>query len=400
MNIAMMSAWNTDSGVSVHAEMIGREWVASGHRLRVLSFFVSDFHGTTMVGRDEDYVVRCFTTATREQPYLDPRPFLESDYEIFVAQDVGMFPRDELGKIFHHIRRKASTVTVIHDSGPSSDPSFYQFDWDRIVCFDHRYEEFLGKYHPPERIRTIPFPCHPLKRGDQREARMRLGLPRDRRIVLIFGQRLEEHLPLLPVISDVGSQVPLLLLVVSEKGPEALRNVGGIEIEIRPESPPIERLYDYLHGSDVLILHRPSREGVVVSSAAYQCLGSGCPILATDSNFFERLGDAVVTFKDLSEFKESLLDILHKGKRFQASQKAAETFVKANSAEVVAQRYIELFQELRAERELMWTYLASRVPPWIEALPVGGRRGRSPSFTGRLVFSRASGPGNKTLASQ
>ena len=38
MNIGMMSAWNQDSGVSVHAELIGREWVKMGHRLSVFSF--------------------------------------------------------------------------------------------------------------------------------------------------------------------------------------------------------------------------------------------------------------------------------------------------------------------------------------------------------------------------
>ena len=137
MNITMMSAWNTDSGVSVHAELIGREWVRMGHRLHLFSFFTSDFHGTAIVGEDEDYVVRCFTTSSCRERYLDPRPILGSDYEIFIAQDLGMLPKDELANIFHHIRRKASTITVIHDSGPSSDPSFYQFDWDRIVCFDN-----------------------------------------------------------------------------------------------------------------------------------------------------------------------------------------------------------------------------------------------------------------------
>ena len=39
MKIAMISAWNEDSGVSVHAELIGREWVNMGHTLKVGSFF-------------------------------------------------------------------------------------------------------------------------------------------------------------------------------------------------------------------------------------------------------------------------------------------------------------------------------------------------------------------------
>ncbi|MFB3887844.1 MAG: hypothetical protein ACE144_21705 [Thermodesulfobacteriota bacterium] len=350
MKIAMMSAWNTDSGVSVHAELIGREWVKMGHQLQVFTFFESDFHGTAIVGEDEGYVVRCFTTSGSADPRLDPRPILSADYDVFVAQDLGMLPKDDLAKIFHYIRRKASTVTVIHDSGPSPDPSFYQFDWDRIVCFDYRYESFLEKYHPADKICTIPFPCHPLQRGNLQEARTKLGLPNKKKIVLIFGQRVKEHLPLLPIIKEVNFHLPLLLLVVSQKDVDELEGFEGIEMEIRKESPTIASLYEYLHASDVLILHRNPCEGVVVSSAAFQCLGSGCPILARQSPFFETLGDVVVTYSDFREFKESLLDVLNGGERYQASQRSLESFIARNSVEAVARRYIYLFEAMIEKR--------------------------------------------------
>lgn len=361
MDIAMMSAWNSDSGVSVHAELIGREWIKMGHRLHVFSFFRSDFHGTTLIAKDEDYVVRCFTTSRNINRYLDPRPILSSDYDIFIAQDLGMLPQDELAKIFHHIQRKASTLTIIHDNRPSSDPSFYQFDWDRIICFDHRYEAFLQKYHPVDKIITIPFPCHPLKRGDQKEARSRLGLPQNRKILLIFGQRIKEHLPLLPVIQEIHFRPPILLLIISQKDLDELRGIEGMEIEIREESPDLETLYHYLHASDVLILHRNPCDGVVVSSAAFQCLGSGCPILASKTSFFETLGEVVVTYSDLKEFKESMIDILNGGKRYQTSQRALVEFLSTNSAEQVAKQYIELFHTLREERKESMSYPISQI---------------------------------------
>jgi glycosyltransferase involved in cell wall biosynthesis len=397
MNIAMMSAWNTDSGVSVHAELIGREWVKMGHELKVFSFFASDFHGTAIVGEDEDYVVRCFTTSSCADRYFDPRPILAADYEIFVAQDLGMVPKDELARIFHHIRRKASTITVIHDSGPSSDPSFYQFDWDRIVCFDHRYEEFLREYHPQDKICIIPFPCHPLRRGKWREARTKLGLPQERKIIFIFGQRVKEHLPLLPVIKEVNSHLPLLLLIVSQRDLDVLEGIEGIEMEIRKDAPSIEVLYDYLHASDVLILHRNPCDGVVVSSAALQCLGSGCPILAADSNFFETLGDVVITYSDFREFEESLLDILHGGKRFQASQRALEGFIKTNSAEVVAQQYIELFQALIEERERSISHQVSRIIGASGSVPGGIETGKPIPVEGPFTVSPLPESGKKRL---
>jgi len=350
MKIAMMSAWNTDSGVSVHAELIGREWVKMGHSLQIFTFFKHDFHGTTLVGSDEDYVVRCFTTSNHPHPSLDPRPILSAEYEIFVVQDLGMLPMDELAKIFHHIKRKVPTISIIHDNQPSSNPSFYQFDWDKMICFDQRYEAFLRKYHPADKIQIIPFPCHPIRKGDQGEARKRLGLPLEKKILLIFGQRIKEHLPLFPVIRDLNSRMSLLLLIVSQKDLDDLQMMDGIEMEIRRESPTLESLYEYLHASDVLILHRNPCEGAVLSSAAFQCLGSGCPILASASPFFETLKEVVVTYSHLQEFKELLLDLLRKGERYHGYQKAMQEFVERNSSEVIASQYIDLFQSLREER--------------------------------------------------
>jgi len=351
MKIAMMSAWNEDSGVSIHAELIGREWVKMGHDLKVFSFFTYDFHGTAIIGKDEDYVVRCFTTPGSKTPYLDPRPILEADFEIFVTEDLGMLPKDGLGKIFHHIQRKASTLTVIHDNCPSADPSLYQFDWDRIVCFDNRYKEFLKKYYPEEKICLIPFPCMPLRRGKKRVARRKLCLPQDKKIILIFGQRLKEHLTILPLIREVSNHFPCLLLVVSKKDIEALKGIDMEEMQIRQESPSIDRLYDYLHASDVLIIHRSPCNGVVVSSMAYQCLGSGCPILASNTNFFETIKDVVVTYSDSVEFKVNLVNILTGGEKYHASQRALDIFLKSHSAEALAEQYIHLFETMIEERK-------------------------------------------------
>lgn len=341
MKIGMMTAWNQDSGVSVHAELIGREWVKMGYRLRVFSFFPYDFHGTALVGRDEDYVIRCFTTSTSKNPYLDPRPFLESDFDVFVTQDLGMLPKDELGKIFHHIQRKAVTVTIIHDSHPSPDPSFYQFVWDGIVYFDSRYREFLRRYFPEEDLYMIPFPCSPLRLGDKLSAREKLDLPLDKKIIFIFGHRLKEYLPVLPVIEDFTSHSDSMLLVVSERDLEVIRNMKNTII--RTESPPIERLYDYLHASDVLIIHRRPVKGALVSSTAYQCLGSGCPILASDTSYFETLRDVVITYSNLQEFREGLFDILNNGERLQKVRSALKEFINKNSAEIIAKQYIKLF---------------------------------------------------------
>ena len=55
MKIGMMTAWNQTSGVSTHAELVGRKWVEQGHDLRVFSFIEKDYHGRSLIGEDESY---------------------------------------------------------------------------------------------------------------------------------------------------------------------------------------------------------------------------------------------------------------------------------------------------------------------------------------------------------
>jgi len=348
MKIAMMSAWNQDSGASIHAELIGREWVRMGHNLKVFSFLRSDFHGTAIVGKDEGYVTRCFTTSEAEHPFLDVAPLLEEDYDIFVTQDLGMLPKEELQGIFHIIKERSVTVTIIHHNKLPSDPSFYLFDWDGIVYFDERYHRFLVKAFPEGILYHIPYPCHPLKEGVKAVARQILGLPGDRYILLIFGQRsVKDSLGILPTIERISRHLPLLVLIVSKKDLELIRGYrGSLDILIREEAPDLERVYHYLHASDVMIYHRTAPQGAVVSSTAYQCLGSGCPILALRSGYFYNMDNVVFTYNSSEEFEDNLIEILTEGPGYHKWKGYLREFLDKNSAPIIAGGYIELFRSL------------------------------------------------------
>ncbi len=341
MRIGMMSAWNLDAGPSIHAELIGREWIKMGHDLTVYSFLSSNFHGTTFVGQDEAYVTRCFGT----RKGLDPRPILSSNFNIFVAEDLGMLPEDELGKIFHHIRKKAKTVSVIHDAELSSDASFYQFDWDAIVCFDERYVKFLREVFAEELIHIIPYPCRPISKGDKMEWRRKLGLPLEKKIVLVFGQHVKDDLEMLTSISTLGRHYPVLLLIVSIHAPTDIE-AANVQAEVRRESPAVAGLYNFLHASDALILHRKAENKAVVSSTAHQCLGSGCPIIAFDSAFFRNFGNEILKYGTAGEFEANLIEVFEQGKKLKETLRAAEEYVRENSGERIAEIYLKLFEEL------------------------------------------------------
>lgn len=353
MNIGMMSAWNEDSGASIHAESIGREWIKMGHELSVFSFLGSDFHGTAVVADDEYYVSRCFSTSRPEHPFLNVHPILKTDYDIFVTQDLGMLPEDELAKIFHLISRRAKTVNIIHHDGLPSNPSFYQFDWDAIVCFDDRYYSFLSESFPRRKLYVIPYPCYPLRKGDKFEARKKLELCQDRYILLFFGQRAVQGLvSLLPILENISRSLPILLLVLSKRDLKQIKwfNRNGLDILVKEEVPDMEKLYDYLHASDVLLYHRTERPGVVVSSTACQCLGSACPILAPKSNYLYDIERVVFTYANPQEFHDNLVEILNQGPRYHKWEVALEDYLGRNCASSVAYEYIRLFRSLLKEK--------------------------------------------------
>ena len=352
MKIGMMSAWNTDSGASIHAELVGRGWVELDHQLKAFTFYRYAFHGTNITAEDEEYVVRSFTVSGYSPSELDAVPLLTSDYEVFVVQDLGMLPKDLLGKIYWRIRKRAKTVNVIHDGELSRDPSFYRFEWDAIVCFDERYRNFLSRAYDVDKVHMIPYPCHPINYEDKREKRTKLLLPYDRKIIFAFGPATRHIIELYPHLEEISKRYPILLLIAT-KNKESVeffkekKKEAQFEIEIRETVLDLDSLYDCLHASDLLLYNKRSADHVVVPSTIFQCLGSGCPVVARDSNYVEVFDEEVLKYRDFDEFKEKVEVVFDEGKGYRESKRYAEEYVKRDSGIEVAKKFIKLFKELK-----------------------------------------------------
>jgi len=342
MKIGLMSAWNTDSGVAIHAEPLGKAWIEMGHKLTVFSFIKDDFHGEGFTGADEDFVIRCFGTDEGTK-YLDARPFLTSNYDIFIVEDLGILPKDPLSKIFNLIKQKAKTVHIIHENALPEDPAFYQFDWDAVVYFDKR-QSFLRDVY--RNTYYIPFPCFPRRRGDKEEARQRLGLPSDRKIVLSFCQR--GYSLFLPERSH--ALMGVLFVVLGPPHLDVLEKFSPDPDTIIREEKVLskERFDDYLFASDAVILHKfQSRRTAVVSSTVFQALGAGCPILVPRvSDFFRPLSSEVLRYMDREELRANLIDVLQEGPKSKEALQAASEYAERYCPQNIAKNYIELFESL------------------------------------------------------
>jgi len=314
MKIGMMAPWNVADGAALHAELVGREWVKMGHELTVLA----PIEERPILGQDEPFVVRCYRVDTSPlkglRPlFLDRHPFLARGYDLFVVHSLTIMPMAELLKLWPQIKARARTMLVFHESGLPPYPDFYRFQWDALICYHQRYLETFAKKFPRETMRYVPYPCHPPSPGDKAAARSRLGLPLDKKVVLSFGFAVHQHLVALPVLEGLSHGHPLLYLVIASEGGSQLLGEAAARysfLECREERPPNDRLYTYLHAADALLIHKAAYPlDIVVSSTAFLCLGSGCPIIMLDAGYADTFGEEVLKYRDFLELEEALIRV-------------------------------------------------------------------------------------------
>ncbi|MBU1077979.1 MAG: hypothetical protein KKH98_11845 [Spirochaetes bacterium] len=353
MKIAIMGGWNTDSGASLHSESIGRKFIEMGHDLKVFSFYDYAFHGTQITGEDEKYVTQCFTHFKYDPLKLDVIPFITNDYDLFIAEDIGMFPKDLLAKIFYtHIKKKAKTITVYHDNQLSKDPSFYQFDWDSIVCFDQRFKDVLTQAYPEEKVHIIPYPCHEWSPGDKKEARKELHLPEDKKIIFTFGLNTNRILPSVEDLNELHKDFPEAMLLALTKDMLTINKLKKlskkikIQVKIIEEAPSINRLYKYLHASDIMLYYRDQVPFIVVGSTVLQCLGSGCPIIGNETKFTEIFDNEIFKYTDKEEFISGIKEAFRESKKYKSILENAKKYSLKNSSEEIAKKFIELYKKL------------------------------------------------------
>ncbi len=327
-----------------------------GHQLKVFSAKKHPDARPTFQ-KDEDFVIRHFSVdeviPVTRATYFDPSPFLNEEYDVFIAQNVERLPVERLLEVFPEIKEKAVNVQIVHEGKAPEDPLYYKFDWDAIVCFDQRYKDYLVKSFSAERIHMIPYPYRQIELGDKEDARKKLELPLDKKIVFSFGFRPKDIVSVLPALKDVDKEYPLRYVIVAnpesevDELREAQKTYDFIDLQVRPL--PQDELYTYLHASDALLIHRESSKKykAVVSSSVCQVLGSGCPILFHESNYVELHGDEIVKYRDFEDMKVKLVDIFG-GKSDLNKVKA---FLKEHNAENIAKRFVLLFEELIKTRD-------------------------------------------------
>ena len=351
MKIAMMSRWNATCGISSHAELVGREWVKK-HELTVFAPTLesaTDWHHNPIEKEDEEFVIRGYEQPERigKNGWIDERRW-KADYEVLVIQGLELLPIPTLLEKFPKI--EAKKVLVWHVGKLPVYEDLYKLNFDAVVCFDFRFKNMLRRKYPEEIIRIIPFPCRAVAKvkgkgdSDKKRARNELGMPGEKTILFSFGkQPLFEYKDYLWLANELKEKYDLRYLVLRSYGDSPPESDF---LEVRRERPKYEEIYEYLHASDIFLLPKSETENLVVSSTVFQCLGALTPIVVPEVGYVELMDKEIVKYKNREDLKAKVIRLIEDEELKEEVLRHAEQYVRENSAEKIAEKFIRLFEDV------------------------------------------------------
>ena len=350
-SIGIFSRWNATCGVSMHAELIGNELIKMGHRLKIFAPHVESanrwWHHRIIRSDEEDFVVRCYTELhpnTMSGGIIDEEKVLSEDLDFLIVESYSSIPYAELERLIKKIREKRNEIkiiAVVHE-GSRKDIRYSSLNiFDAVVVFDERYIEEL--LYDCQNIRIIPYPCHPVVRGNRKFAE-------DMLTFFSFGrQPVEEYGDYFKALDALSLKYDFVYRVI--------RSNGLLPFDrpwLRQEQRRLtnREVYRYLHSSDIHLLPKGKTNYVVVSSTLCQCLGSLVPTIVPDTRHFETLPvidgvKPVVIYEDIKDLKRKIEVLVEDGSYRKSVVGAAEKYVEKNRSDRVAKKFIELFNELQ-----------------------------------------------------
>ncbi|MEO0089888.1 MAG: glycosyltransferase family 1 protein [candidate division WOR-3 bacterium] len=350
MKILLVSRWNATCGISMHAELIGREW-AKKYELKVLAPYLEtaiDWYHVVIENPDEDYVIRGYEQPKERWGEGKIDEIIFGDFDVIVFEGGShLLPIKTLLKIFPQL--KAKKVYVCHDAALRwfSD-DFFKLNFDAIVVFDYRYQEMLLDKYPKEKIYIIPYPCYPIVKGDKYKLREELNIEKDKIVFFTFGrQPLNEYEDYFWLVEKLKDRYNIKYLILRSSKDKDERFPESKVLEIRRGAPPNETIFKYLLAVDIhLIPKRKDQQDIVVSSTVCQTLGTLTPIVFPDTRYVELLDKEVVKYKDKKDLEEKVIRLIEDENYRKEIISAQEKYVKENSAEIIAEKFIQLFKKL------------------------------------------------------
>jgi len=348
-SIGILSRWNATCGISMHAEFIANEFIKMGHYVKVFAPHVDSankwWHHRIIRERDENYVIRCYDE-------LDPRDMkggkiefekiLSENFDLFIVESYASLPYSDVEKLVRELREKGTRViAVIHEGNRGQIRYSDMRVFDAIVVFDERFvEEMLPEYR--DIVEIIPYPCHPVVEGCRR-------FGEDRITFFSFGrQPVGEYVDYIRALDWLSKRYDIVYRVIRSDGHLPFSKPWLVQERRRISN---DEVFRYLLSSDIHLIPKGKTRNVVVSSTLCQCAGTLVPAVAPSTRHFENLPEydgyrPVVVYENLDDLKEKLVRLIEDDEFRSSVKRAMRKFVEENRCDVVARRFLKLFEKV------------------------------------------------------
>lgn len=349
MRVGIFSRWNATCGISFHAELLVKEFMARGVELVVFAPRLSSANRWwhhRIIKSDEEFVVRCYDELdplTGKGGAIDEREILGRNLEFLVIESYHCAPQRELEGLVQKLKAKGvKTLLIAHESSTRelkySNPRLF----DAVVVFDERFVKEVWRGYE-DLVRIVPYPCHGVVEGnrDFGEGGLRF---------FSFGrQPVEEYTDYLIALDAFSKDHSFTYRVIRSNGLLPFKRRWLIQERGRPQ---LQELYKYLHSSDVHLLPKGKAwRGAVVSSALCQCLGSLCLTVVPYSRFSEALPEfegskPVVVYERVDDLVGKLHELVEDKSYRLKIKRAARTYVEERRSDKIADELIHLLKSL------------------------------------------------------
>ena len=356
MRIAFLSRWNATCGAGLHAELLCKGFLSMGFDVLVFAPSIesanADWHHRMIDVEDEEWVVRVYEeTSELEYPAGGclGAEVLEGDYDVLVVEIYNRLPVSKLTEIHEKIRRKAKLVGVLHLAWRRDIPPTLKIGWDAIVIFDKRYyNELLARYDLSNvgRVEEIPYPFAVVDAPPTR-----IEEAGEKFLFFTYGRQPElEYLDYVRGLREVCSRDRAAYFVLRSDGRLPIDEPWIIQ---KVDRPSLKRIHGYLRGADLHLIPKSDTRGVVISSTLYQSLYSGTPTMVPDTRYFENVPSVeedgpVMKYRlgDLEDFVRKVRRLMRDDSLRDGLSERARRYALEASDEVVAKRFLELFEAL------------------------------------------------------
>ncbi|MHA1617552.1 MAG: glycosyltransferase family 1 protein [Candidatus Njordarchaeales archaeon] len=361
MRIAVFSRWNATCGVSLHAELIVREWASQGHKVVVFAPVIEeepiDWHHKKIDVEDEAWVYRVYMETKENDsgnikipPEIDLRSF-----DAILVESYPFIPYKDIYDILREVRGSVKTFIVVHESSreEASRLSKIVDVVDGIIVFDNRFiTEVLGAYYSRIRrkVHIIPYPCYDRLEDVKKIKKRIFGDPE---IVFIsYGrQPKEEYFDYIEAVKKIREVYGYEAVYKIIRSDSLIEEANFAWVEQKIERPSIEKVLNYLISADIHLLPKGKVPRTVVSSTIAQSLTALVPTVVPNTRHFELIPEdeygvgPVVKYRNLLDLEYKLLKLIEDEEFRKKVIASAEKYVQERSHKRIAMDFIKLFEQ-------------------------------------------------------